>query len=114
MTDYLLSMYYSQDPQAVPANIDEIMSGVAALNEEIREAGAWVHTGGLESASNAKVVSASDDGPLIIDGPYLETKEALGGFWIIAADSVEGTTAWAAKLSNVVGTPIEVRAVQGS
>lgn len=113
MTDYMLSMYYIQDPQAVPANIDEIMRGVAALNDEIRDAGAWVTTAGLEFAGNAKVVSAAPNGAIVTDGPYLETKEALGGFWIISADSVESATAWAAKASAAVGLPIEVRAVQG-
>jgi len=113
MTDYLLSMYYPQDPQAVPENIDEIMRGVAALNEEIREAGAWVHTAGLEFTASARVVRATADGPLVTDGPYLETKEALGGFWIVACDSIDGALTWAAKASAVLGIPVEVRAVQG-
>lgn len=49
--------------------------------------------------------------PLVSDGPYLESKEHLGGFWVIDTDDADAAVAWAAKASEAVGLPIEVRAV---
>ncbi|MCR6712915.1 MAG: YciI family protein [Demequina sp.] len=111
MTDYMLAMYYVQDPSAVPDNIDEIMARVGALNDRMRAQDALVWTNGLEFAGAARVVTAGDP-PLVTEGPYLETREAMGGFWILRADSPEAAQDWAAQASRAVGLPIEVRAFQ--
>lgn len=110
MTDYLLAMYYPQERSAVPDNIEEIMARVGALTDKMRREDALVWTGGLDFSPS--VVTAGDP-PLVTEGPYLETREALGGFWIIRADSAEGARDWAAQASEAVGLPIEVRAFQG-
>jgi len=112
MTDYLLAMYYPQDVQAVPDNIEEIMARVDAVNARMRAADALVWTGGLEFAGAARVVTAGEP-PLVTDGPYLETNEAMGGFWVVRADSPDAAAAWAAEGSAATGLPIEVRAFQG-
>jgi hypothetical protein len=109
MTNYLLSMYYPLSPAAVPDNIDEIMARVGALTESMRSQGALVWTGGL--APSARVVTAGEP-PLITDGPFLETHEALGGFWIIRADTPDAAEDWAAQASVATGLPIELRAFQ--
>jgi hypothetical protein len=111
MTDYLLAMYYSQAESAVPDNIDEIMTRVAAYNDRLRAADALVWTGGLEFTNAARVVRAGEP-PLITDGPYLETNEAMGGFWIIRANTLEAAEQWAADASVATGLAIEVRAFQ--
>jgi hypothetical protein len=111
MTDYMLAMYYVQDPSAVPDNIDEIMARVGALNDRMRAQDALVWTNGLEFAGAARVVTAGEP-PLVTEGPYLETREAMGGFWILRADSPEAAQDWAAQASLAVGLPIEVRAFQ--
>lgn len=112
MSHYMLSMYYPQDAAAVPDNLDEIMQRVGALNVEIQAAGAWVFTAGLAPTFGAKVVKAGDPAE-IMDGPYLETKEHLGGFWIIDSPDADAAAGWAAKASAAVGLPIEVREVAG-
>jgi len=110
MTNYLLAMYYPQSADAVPDNLDEIMARVNALTDRMRDQGALVWTGGLDY--QASVVRAGEP-PLVTTGPYLETNEALGGFWIISADSPDAAQAWAADASEATGLPIEVRAFQG-
>lgn len=112
MSHYMLSMYYPHDTAAVPDNLDEIMQRVEALNKEIRDANAWVFTAGLAPAPGAKVITAGDP-PVATDGPYLESKEHLGGFWIIDTDDADAAATWAAKASAAVGLPIEVRQVAG-
>ena len=58
---------------------------VDAVNEEIKQAGAWVFAGGLHPASTATVVREDGGEVLLTDGPFPETKEQLGGFWVIEA-----------------------------
>jgi hypothetical protein len=111
MSQYLLSMYYPQDTAAVPDDLGAIMERVDALNAEIRAANAWVFTAGLAPAFQARVITAGEP-PVATDGPYLESKEHLGGFWVIAADTADAAAAWAAKASAAVGLPIEVREAQ--
>ena len=110
MTNYLLAMYYPQSSDAVPDDIDEIMARVNALTDRMRTESALVWTGGLDF--EASVVRAGEP-PLVTTGPYLETHEALGGFWIIRADSPDAAKAWAADASEATGLPIELRAFQG-
>jgi hypothetical protein len=112
MSQYLLSMHYPQDTDAVPDDLSAIMERVEAYNQELHAAGAWVSTAGLEPAHRARVVTAEEP-PLVSDGPYLDPKEHLGGFWIIEASDVLEATGWAAKASAAVGLPIEMRVVQG-
>lgn len=110
MTQYLLAMYYPQDADAVvPEDLPAIMGRVATLNAQMVEAGVFVSTLGLEFAPAAKVVTAGEP-PLVSDGPYLESKEHLGGFWVIEVPDADAAVAWAAKASEAVGLPIEVRA----
>jgi len=114
MTQYLLSMYYRQESAAdVPDDLPAIMARVEALNAELREAGAWVFAAGLGPAGDAAVVTAGDEGPLVTDGPYLETHEAMGGFWVIEAPDAAAAHAWADKASAALGIPVEVRPVAG-
>jgi len=109
MTNYQLAMFYPLEAEAVPDNLDEIMERVGALTERMRTDKALVWTGGL--VPGAHVVKDGEP-PLVTEGPYLETREGLGGFWIISADSVEAANDWAAQASRATGLPIEVRAFQ--
>jgi hypothetical protein len=85
-----------------------------ALNEEIQKAGAWVFADGLQPVSSATVVNNTDGDITITDGPYAETKEYLGGFWIIEASDLDAALAWAAKCSAACRAAIEVRPFQGA
>ena len=72
--------------------------------------GGWSCTA---SASTATVVDGESETPLVTDGPYLESKEYLGGFWVIAATDMDEATAWAARAAAATTLPIEVRQIAG-
>jgi hypothetical protein len=114
MTQYLLSMHYD-DAEAPPADeLDAIMADVERFNEALRTAGAWVFTAGLEPAKAAFVVHNRGGKVATMDGPYLETREHLGGFWVIEAPDRDAAVVWAGRASEALrGLPLEVRAVGG-
>ena len=86
MTQYLLSVHGSEDsPYATDEDMQRAFADVDRLNAEIQAAGAWVFAGGLLPASTASVVRVRDGALERTDGPYLESKEHIGGFWIIEA-----------------------------
>jgi hypothetical protein len=106
MPQYLLSIY--QPDAGMPDA--QTMAGIAAdlhqLNEELRETGSWVFTGGLHDTGSATVVRG--DG-MITDGPYLEGKEHIGGIYVITAPNLDAALTWARKAAAATTLPIEVR-----
>ncbi len=83
-----------------------------ALNDELKASGAWVFAGGLHPATTATVVRAQEGEVITTDGPFAETKEQLGGFWIITAPDLDAALAWAAKATRACLAPVEVRPFQ--
>ena len=84
---------------------------IDALNEEMMAAGARIFAGGLTPARNAKSLRAQPGGKVLTtDGPYLETKEHVGGFWILEAANLDDALAWARKAVVACRAPVEVRA----
>jgi hypothetical protein len=84
---------------------------IGALNEEMDAAGARFFAGGLEPAAKAKSLRKQTDGEVVItDGPYLETKEHVGGFWILEAADMDEALAWGRKAVGACRVPVEVRA----
>ena len=114
MTQYLLSVHGSDEDYAEidPAAVQEMFAAVDVFNNKVREAGIWVFAGGLESASTATVVDGTGDSPVITDGPYLETKEHIGGFWIIEVPDLDAALRWAAEGSKACQGTVEVRPFQ--
>ncbi|MET9030707.1 YciI family protein [Nocardia sp. NPDC004168] len=110
MKNYLLGIYQPDD--GVPDNLDEIMRDLAALNDEMRAAGAWVFAAGLHAPSTATVLRAEGDDMLITDGPYVEGKEHIGGFTVIRAADLDEALEWGRRLAAVVTLPIEVRPIR--
>ncbi|MFE3446985.1 YciI family protein [Nocardia sp. NPDC059180] len=108
MPQYLLGIY-QPDTDEVPGNLDEIMRELEALNDEIRAAGAWVFAAGLHPPSASTVVRTDGAGTLITDGPYIESKEHIGGFTVIEVADLDEALRWARRLAAVVTLPIEVR-----
>ena len=85
---------------------------ISALNREMIAAGVRNFAGGLSSASNAKSLRAKPDGGVLItDGPYLETKEHVGGFCILECADMDEAVAWGRKAVVACRTPVEVRAI---
>ena len=109
MQQYLLSMY--QPDQGIPAPdvLAKIMAALGEVREQMKADGTFVFTNGLEHPSTATVVRLGDDDVLITDGPFVEGKEHLGGFWIINAPDLDAALAWAAKITRASTLPIEVR-----
>ena len=113
MTQYLLSVYMVEGEEPPSEEVmAQAYKDVDALNEEIKAAGAWVFAGGLHPASTATVVKTSGDEVITTDGPFPETKEQLGGFWVIQAADLDAVLAWAAKATKACRAPIEVRPFQ--
>lgn len=115
MAQYLLSVYFDYNaPLPDEAEMAQIYKEVDVVNEEIKAAGAWVFGGGLHPASTATVVRANDGDVLTTDGPYVDLKESLGGFWVIQADDLDAALAWAEKVVEATNHDIEVRPFRGT
>jgi len=115
MPHYLLSVF--QEEGAEPPPPDEagiIMDRVAAHQEELKRAGAWVFFGALTDATDATVVRAMGGEVSMIDGPYAEAKEQIGGFTIIEAADLDEALEWARKGSEACMWPVEVRPFVGA
>jgi hypothetical protein len=85
---------------------------VDAFNSELQAAGQWVFGGGLEAPDIATVVNAKDGETVITDGPFAESKEQLGGFWVIEAPDLDAALALAERASAACMGPVEVRPFQ--
>jgi hypothetical protein len=113
MKQYMLSVYNAEgQPAPSPEVMEEMYRDVEAVNVQLREAGVWVFAGGLQQASTATVVQIRDGKVLTTDGPFAETKEQLGGFWVITADDLDAALAWSAKATEACRAPVEVRPFQ--
>jgi len=113
MPRYLLSVNndYSAPPQT-PERMRAFYESAGALEQELRDAGLWVFGTGLGDPRFAVVVDASAPAPLMTEGPFAETREHLGGIWVIDVADHEAALAWAVKASRACSAPIEVRAAQ--
>jgi hypothetical protein len=109
MAQYLVAIHHPDDYD--PSVETEAMSDdIHALNREMIAAGVRIFAGGLTPASNAKSLRAQRDGKVLItDGPYLETKEHIGGFWILEAADLDEALAWGRKAVVACRAPVEVR-----
>jgi hypothetical protein len=113
MKQYLLSVHIEPDaPDRSAEEIQRSYQAVDAFNTELQESGAWVFAGGLHPPSTATVVRAQNGKVVTTDGPYTETKEQMGGFWVIKAADLDGALDWAAKGAAACGAPVEVRPFQ--
>ena len=113
MTQYLLSVAMIDGEPMPPAeDMQRAFQQVDRFNAEVQTAGAWVFAGGLMPASVATVVRADGGELLVTEGPFTESKEHLGGFWVIEAADLDAALAWAAKASRACEKPVEVRPFQ--
>ncbi len=112
---YLLSVWHDADYE-VDLDSDDtqrMFAQVGRFNEELQAAGAWVFADGLEPASTATVVRPATGGEITLtDGPYAESKEVMGGFWIIEAADLDAALDWARRGALACEGPVEVRPFQ--
>ena len=115
MPQYLLSVFQEEgaDPPT-PEEAEVIVARVAAVQEELKAAGAWVFFGALTDASSATVVRAAGGEVSMTDGPYAEAKEQIAGFTVIEVADLDEALAWALKGSEACMWPVEVRPFLGA
>jgi hypothetical protein len=112
MTQYMLSVHHGDDYAPV-GDPQEMFDAVDKVNAEMQSAGAWVFAGGLHPSSTATVLRVQGGEVLTTDGPYLEGKEHIGGFWVIEAADLDAALAWGRKATVACAAPVEVRPFQG-
>lgn len=115
MAQFLLSVWHDGDYD-VDFDTEEMQRVVAQVdrfNTELQDAGAWVFAGGLHPASSATVVRDSGGEVSMTDGPYAESKEQMGGFWVIEASDLDAALDWASRGAAACEGPVEVRPFQG-
>ena len=109
MKQYLLAVQYDESTPW-PAEADrEQRARTTEVTEDMRAAGTWVFAGGLLPSSATTVVRPGNGTTTITDGPFAETKEQLGGFWVIRCEDLDQALAWSDKCALACGSPIEVR-----
>ena len=110
MKQYLLSVCYPAGAtQPPPDALQRIMRDVSAVHEEMQAAGAWVFGGGLHAPDTATVLRHQNGDIVPTDGPFIESKEQIGGISVIKAPDLDAAIGWGRKLARAIGTPIEVR-----
>ena len=114
MPQYLLSVHNAgENPYQSDEEMQQAMADTGVVNAEMQAAGVWVFAGGLEMPHTAKVVRRKDGALLHTDGPYLDSKEHIGGFWILEVADEAEALAWAEKGATACLGDVEVRPFQG-
>ncbi|MFC7906987.1 YciI family protein [Streptomyces nigra] len=113
MKYYLLSVMQPVGEPPAPDLLAEIGKNLDALNQDLREAGAWVFAGGLHGPESSTVLRPRDGDVLVTDGPYAEGKEMLGGISLIQAPDLDAALEWGRRLALATTLPIEVRPFVG-
>jgi len=113
MPQYLMSVWHDDEYEVdfSTPEAQRLGAQVGAFNVELEKAGAWVFGAGLQPASSATVLRP---GPTVsmTDGPYAETKEQMGGFWIIEAADLDTALDWARRAAAACEGPVELRPMQ--
>ena len=113
MKQYLLAVHSVEGaPTRSDADTQIAYAETAKINDELQAAGAWVFGGGLLPPSSATVVRVQNGTTTMTDGPFAETKEQLGGFWVIQCADLDQALAWAEKCAEACMEAVEVRPFQ--
>jgi hypothetical protein len=109
MTQYLVAIHHPDD--FVPFSEDEATHrDIDALNQQMNAAGVVIFVGGLQPPISAKSLRVKPDGKVLVtDGPYIETKEHIGGFWVLEVASVDEALEWGRRAAIACRAPVEVR-----
>jgi hypothetical protein len=117
MTQYLLAVNGSAadaeaQAQMTMEDMQPIFEAVDTFNQKLKAEGAWVFAGGLQPVETTTTVDNTGAEMIVSDGPYVESKEWLGGFWVIEAPDLDAALAWAAEGSKACAGRVEVRPFQ--
>jgi hypothetical protein len=117
MPQYLMSVWHDEpydDMDYSSPEAQRMMAQVGAFNETLTGAGAWVFGAGLKPASSATVIRAATGNVSMTDGPYAETKEQMGGFWVIEAADLDAALEWAKQAAAACEGPVEIRPMENA
>jgi hypothetical protein len=111
MTQYLLSVHGSQEEyDAMPEEeMQQSFADTGKFNDKLMAEGVWVFAGGLLPVDQSTTVDNTGEKLVVTDGPYAESKEYLGGFWIIEAPDLDAALKWAEEGSKACRGKVEVR-----
>jgi hypothetical protein len=113
MTQYLLSVHIDESAEPPPPEVmEKAYKDVDAVNQQLKDAGAWVFAGGLHPSSTATTVRVRGGEVVTTDGPFAETKEQLGGFWVLDLPDLDAALEWARRCTVACLAPVEVRPFQ--
>jgi hypothetical protein len=117
MAHYMLSVIVDDSVHEIP--LEELVQqpqfiATGKFNEELKAEGSWVFAGGLGSMADATTVDGTGADVIVTDGPYLETKEYLGGFWVVEAPDLDAVLKIAARASKACEARIEIRTFDGA
>jgi hypothetical protein len=114
MPQYLMSVWHDDDYTVDFSGEDtqRLLAQVSTFNEKLESAGVWVFGAGLHPASSATVVRSQDGQVSMTDGPYAESKEQMGGFWVVEAPDLDAALDWASQAAIACEGPVEVRPMQ--
>lgn len=110
MTQYLVAIHHPDDYDPAVVEDEAMSRDIDALNAEMKAAGVRIFVGGLRPANSAMSLRAQPGGEVTItNGPYLEAKEHVGGFWVLEAADLDEALAWGRKAAVACRAPVEVR-----
>jgi hypothetical protein len=110
MTMYLVAIHHPDDYNPAAVEDEAMIRGIHALNEEMIAAGVRLFAGGLYPAARARSLRVQPGGKVLVtDGPYLETKEHVGGFWLLECAGLDEALDWGRKAVAACRAPVEVR-----
>lgn len=110
MPQYLVAIHHPDDYDPAVAEDEAMDHAIDVLNDEMTAAGVRTFVGGLGPARSAKSLRLRPDGGVVItDGPYLEVREHVGGFWVLEAANLDEALAWGRKAAIACRAPVEVR-----
>lgn len=115
MAKYMLIMRGTDETMAtmMETPFEQMLETVGRFNDELIKAGVLVAAEGLDDPGQGVVVDFATGTPVVTDGPYGETKELFGGFYLIDVASKEEAVEWAKRLPSIPGSKVEVRRVPG-
>ena len=109
MTQYMMSVHDDGSDQLTPDELQTVYDTVGRFNQKLQDDGYWVFGGGLKPIEATTVVDGPGSEVITTDGPFVESKEHLGGFWIIEAPDLDVALKLAAEGSAACRGPVEVR-----
>ena len=110
MSQYLIAVYNGPDTRSRPDDeMEKTYAAVGVVNQRAMDDGIFVFAGGLHDQAATTTVDARSGKPELTDGPYVESKEYIGGFWIIEVPDLDAALAFARDAAVACGEPLEVR-----